>query len=319
MASALQLAPRDIQCVISGSGYAAGTAVTRVQDVSIPLRHNTEDAREIGTTNFWTINGEPSVEATINRNLIGDLEVPQLLNGSFVSGSAISDCVWDSTGDLIRKNIYMLGGDGTEIIWGAKDCFLTSASFAFDAGGLATESWAFEGQEMTDDTALANITESEFTGMVPASGYGGIRHDKISVQLLGTSLSNAIKERITSVNITATINRTAMFELFAVEDGGNFGPYARIVDLPFDVTASIDLMPSENFDKIAAELGSWNSPKTLAESTAVLKVFVRRGDAVTTYEIPRVVRTEVTYNADVGTGGTFSLGLRGLDVKVYRV
>lgn len=319
MASALQHAPRDIQCIISGTTYDAGTALTRVQNASIPLRTNSEDTRELGTTNFWTVNGEPSIEASFTRNLIGDIEVPLLLNPSFASGDAISDCVWDDSGTLIKKNIYIVGGGSDEIIWGAKDAYLTSATFAFDAGGLATESWSFEGQQMTDDTALANVTESTFTEMTAAAGYGGLRHDKISVQLLGTTLSNAIKERITSVSITATINRSALTELYATADGGSFGPYARVVDLPFDVTASITLMPSENFNIIATELGTWNSPYTLAESSAVLNVITRRGDYNTTYGIPRVTRSDITYNADVGGGGTFTLTLRGLDMTITRV
>ena len=43
----------------------------------------------------------------------------------------------------------------------------------FDAGGLATEAWTFEGQEMTTDSVLANPTESVFTEMTAAAGYGG--------------------------------------------------------------------------------------------------------------------------------------------------
>jgi hypothetical protein len=318
MASALQNAPRDIDCIISDTTYGAGTSLTRIQNASIPLRTNAEDVRELGSTEFWTVNGEPSVEASFTRNLIGDLEVPVALNSAFVSTDAISDCVWDGSGDLIKKNIYIVGGASNEIIWGAKDAYLTSATFAFDAGGMATESWSFEGQQMTADSAMDNTTESVFTEMTAASGYGGVRHDKISVQLLGTSLSDAIKERITSVSIAATVNRSALIELYATADGGSFGPYARPVDLPFDVTASISLMPSENFDLIASQLGAFNTPFTLAESTAVLNVMVRRGDYNTTYGIPRVTRSDITYNADVGGGGTFTLTLRGLDVTITR-
>ncbi len=320
MASALQLAPRDVDVIISAAAYGAGTRVTRVQNASIPLRSNSEDVRELGTTNFWTIQGEPSVEASFTRNLIGDLEVAQLLNSNFTSGDSISDLVWNGSGVLIKNNIYLVGGNSNEMIWGAKDAYLSSVSFAFDAGGTATESWSFEGQEMTSDTTLDNPTESAFTSMTAASGYGGIRHDKITVQLLNSALNSAIKERVMSCTLTATVNRTGLSELLAVEDGGSVGPYTRVVDLPFDVSASISLNPSENFDLIASVLGSWNRPYTLAEggSNAILKVIVRSGGYNTTYEIPKVERSEITYNADVSGGGTFTLSLKGLDINITR-
>jgi len=320
MASALQLPPRDIDVIISSGAYSAGTRVTRVQNASIPLRHNSEDVKELGSTDFWTIMGEPSVEASFTRNLLGDLHVPQLLNSSFVSGDSIADLVWGSTNELVKKNIYIVGGASKEIIWGAKDAYLTSVTFSFDSGGTATEAWSFEGQEMTSDSALGNITQSTVTGMNAASGYGGVRHDKITVQLLNSSLSSAIKERVLSVTLTATVNRTALSELLATQDGGSFGPYARVVDLPFDVSASISLNPSDNFSLITSVLGSLNSPYTLAEagSNAILNVIVRNGGYNTTYSIPKVQRSEVTFNADAGTGGTFTLTLKGLDITITR-
>lgn len=316
MASALQLAPRDVNVYISDTDFDAGTKITRVQSVSIPLRTVSEDVQELGSTDFWTVNGEPGVEAQITRNLIGDLVIPQAINSEFVSGDSLINMVWDDAGELLRKNIYMVGGYGEEIIWGAKDAYLSSVSYSFDAGGMASESWSFEGQEMTDDTELANHTSSTIAELTPAEGYGGIRHDKITVKLLNSNINNAISERITSVTINASVNRTALSELLAVEDGGSFGPYARLVNLPFEVSASISLLPSENFDKILTDLGSWNNPKTLAQSTAVLQVAVKRGDITTTYEIPRITRSDISYSADVGSGGAFTMTVRGLDVKI---
>lgn len=320
MASALQLAPRDVDCILSTGAYNAAGAVTlsRVQSANIPLGNPSEDIRELGSTNFWTVLNDPTVSATINRNLIGDLEVFQAINSEWVSGDSIGDLVFDSTGAIIKNNVYMVGGASSEIIWGAKDSYLTGATFSFDAGGLATEAWTFEGQEMTTDTVLANTTESVFTEMTAAAGYGGVRHDKISVQLLGTSLSDAIKERITSVSIAATVNRTALTELLAVADGGSSGPYARTVNLPFDVSASINFMPSENINLISSTLGSWNTAKTLAESSGVLKVTVRLGGYNTVYTIPKVTRADLAFNADVGSAATLSMTLKGLDVNVTR-
>jgi hypothetical protein len=320
MASALQLAPRDIDIYVSDAGWAAGTKLTRVQNASIPIRMNTEDIRELGSTDFWTIQGEPTVTASFTRNILCDLQVPQAFNSAFTSGDAISDMCWDGSGEFIRKNIYIVGGESQEIIWGAKDAYLTSATFTFDAGGTATETWAFEGQEMTSDTVLDNTTSSPFLSMNAGSGYGGVRHDKITVQLLHTSLSSAIKERVTSCTLTATINRTGLSELLAVQDGGAVGPYTRIVDLPFDVTASINLMPSENLDQIVGVLGSWNQPYTLAEggANALLNVIIRNGGYNTTYQIPKVQRNEITFNADVTAGGSLTLSLKGLDINITR-
>lgn len=320
MASALQLAPRDIAVIIGTGAYGAGTKITRVQNASIPLRSNSEDIKELGSTDFWTVQGEPSVEATFTRNCIGDIAVFTAINSAFTSGNTFADLCWDDSGVLIKNNVYITGGASNEIVWGAKDAYLTNITLSFDAGGIATESYSFEGQQMTDDSALANTTESAFTSMTAATGYGGVKHDKITVQLLNTSLSSAIKERIQSVSITASINRTALSELLATADGGAVGPYARIVDLPFDVTASLTLNPSENFGDIISILGSLNQPNTLAEGGehAILNVIVRNGGYNTTYGIPKIQRSEITYNADVSAGGSFTLSVRGLDMSVTR-
>ena len=318
------LPPRDCGVVFadSDSDFTSGTysEILRVQTASVTARQNIDDVREIGSTDFWSFYNDPTVDVTIDRNCIGDSAVQEALNSSYVAGtSTLADLVFDSSGDLITKEIYVVGGDtydleNSEVIFGASSCYLSGVDFNFDVGGMATESWRFEASDMTDSTALADPgTPSVVTSLNPASGYGGIRHSDVSVKIATTG-ANAIEYRVQSVRFSATIDRTPLTELRSLTDGGYVGPFVRIANLPIVVTAAIELWPSENADQIFTQLGSVNNPTKIGDSNAAVWLKVYNGGSDKVYQLNPCIMEDISFNADTTTGGAISLTVRAYDM-----
>jgi hypothetical protein len=325
------LPARDVCLVISDGTLAEGTLIQRVQSASVDTSQNTEDVRELGSTDFWTFYNEPTVDVSIERNCIGDSIVQTALNSNYVAGtSTLKDMIYDATGALITKNLYLCGGDTTgdpdaitpEIIFGAVNCYLSGVDFTFDVGGMATESWRFEASEVSDGsgdtlTALGDPgTPSVITALTAASGYGGIRHSDVDVQICGDGIddANAIVSRVQSVTFSGSVSRTPYSELMAVSSGGYVGPFVRIGELPFDVTATIELFPSEHADEIFTQLGTINSPTTAGSSTAVVQVKLTDVSGQKIYRMSNCIMQDVSFAADAGGVGTISLTVKAFDL-----
>ena len=320
MATTTHLPARDVVAYINsvGGGITGGAKISRVQTASVTSRQNVENTREIGSTNFWEFYNQPTVDVSIDRQCVGDGIMQTALNSSYSAGvSTLKDLVFDGSGNLITKDIYLCGGDNTlsspELKFGATSCFLSGVDFRFDVGGMATESWRFEASGMTSDTTIADPgTPSTVTSLTAASGYGGIRHSDIDVEIVGSG-GSAITLRVQSVNFSAQVAREPFSELLSLGSGGVVGPFTRVATLPFTVTAAVELFPSTNINQITSYLGTINNPTQIGASTAQIKVTVKVNPAKV-YRIYPCTLEDLSFNADAAGVGRLSLTARAFDM-----
>ena len=197
----------------------SGTTVEGAQSVGISINYNLEQAFQLGRLAIYdnmVTDGEVTV--TASKNLDGNPTMFGLMGGGNVGsyGSTQVDIVVASNTSEADTAL----NTGAQTCTTMTGCYLSSLSYTFPVDGFATEeiSW------ITDNKSTAGTVSAPSA----SSAENVYRHH---VSWSGVHES----DNVTNIAISTDLGREAMFKL------GQFRPYHRFANFPFEVTVEFTI------------------------------------------------------------------------------
>ncbi len=197
----------------------SGTTVEGAQSVGISINYNLEQAFQLGRLAIYdNIVTDGEVTVTASKNLDGNPTMFGLMGGGNVGsygGTQVNIIVASNTNE-----------SDTELNTAAQTattmtgCYLSSLSYTFPVDGFATEeiSW------ITDNKSTAGTVSAP----AASSAENVYRHH---VSWSGVHAT----DNVTNIAISTDLGREAMFKL------GQFRPYHRFANFPFEVTVEFTI------------------------------------------------------------------------------
>jgi len=192
----------------------SGTTVEGAQSVGISINYSLEQAFQLGRLAVYdNIVTDGEVTITASKNLDGNSTMFGLMGGGNVGsyGDTRVPIVVASNTDESALALET----GSQTVTTMTGCYLSSLSYTFPSDGFATEeiSWITDNKstEGTVNPPTATAADNAYRHHVSWSGV----HES---------------ENVTNISISTDLGREAMFKL------GNFRPYHRFANFPFEVT-----------------------------------------------------------------------------------
>jgi hypothetical protein len=240
----------------------SGITVQGAQSVGISINYSLEQAFQLGRLAIYdniVTDGEVTVTAT--KNLDGTSTMFGLMGGGDVGnyGATTTTIVVASNTDEAALSL----DTGTLTCTTISDAYLSSLAYNFPSDGFATEeiSWIADNKSTAGTVAAPSGTTSENV----------YRHH---VTLSGTPQDS---DNITNISINTDLGREAMFKL------GQFRPYHRFANFPFEVTVEVTVA-NTTVDTTVVDLSSvdcTSSSGIPSTTTIVVKACDSNGDVST--------------------------------------
>ena len=196
-----------------------GTTVQGAQSVGISINYSLEQAFQLGRLAIYdNIVTDGEVSVTASKNLDGNSTMFSLFGGGNIAshGTTTKSIIVASNTSEAATSLDTTAQTATTMT----GCFLSSLSYTFPSDGFATEEISF----VTDNKSTAGTVAAPAS----TSKENVYRHH---VTASGVHAS----DNITNISISADLGREAMFKL------GQFRPYHRFANFPFEVTAEFTI------------------------------------------------------------------------------
>lgn len=196
--------------------FANGYILSRVQNVSIDSDLGTDEARELSNADvveFTSTN--PQVTVSVETNEYGSCRNIRAIAGvtggapadiitvSSFDGTAVDICVQVEEDNILKRTCIV------------QDAFLTSISWNYDVGGVATESFNFESDNKTwlasswrQAYSVIGYSATGFAGsgtcLIPISGFIGTGYGKIRQYIDGIQITGLLGGTLNSTGFGST-------------------------------------------------------------------------------------------------------------------
>lgn len=235
----------------------------------LEIYENVEDVADIEVSLEKVIDGETLLFMLASNGLCKTDLVAAVKNRSDVYLSIFDDAQSNATGQA--RNVCWNSG-----------CYISSVGYTYNVDGNATESLSLVGNDRfwnsvagpTDSDALTQfgtITNGEFGSDTPASGV--VR--RTDIDLTNSTLPDLVKSQegdlandpvghgnyhLQSVSVSADFGQENLLEL------GRFGPYAKFVTFPIEVSCEFEVIATSGDLKSVSGIN-----KNLVDQTILLK------------------------------------------------
>ncbi len=194
-----------------------GTTVEGAQSVGISVNYNLEQAFQLGRLSIYdNIVTDGEVTVTASKNLDGNSTMFGLMGGGNVGSYGATQATIVVASNTSESDTSL--NTGAQVGTTMTGCYLSSLSYNFPVDGFATEeiSWVTDnkGTSGTVDAPAATSQENVYRHHVSLSGVN-------------------TGENVTNISISTDLGREAMFKL------GQFRPYHRFANFPFEVTVEV--------------------------------------------------------------------------------
>jgi hypothetical protein len=238
-----------------------GTTVQGAQSVGISINYSLEQAFQLGRLAIYdNIVTDGEVTVTASKNLDGNSTMFTLFGGGNIAsyGETTKTVVVASNTSEAATSLDTAAQTATTMT----GCYLSSLSYTFPSDGFATEEISF----VTDNKSTAGTVSAP----AATSKENVYRHHVSSVGV-------HTGDNITNISISADLGREAMFKL------GQFRPYHRFANFPFEVTAEFTIA-NTSVDTTVVNLGGvtcTGDGDLPAQQTIQVVVCDSNGDATT--------------------------------------
>lgn len=235
----------------------------------LEIYENVEDVADIEVSLEKVIDGESLLYTLASNGLAKTDLVAAVKNRSDVYLSIFDDAQSNATGQA--RNVCWNSG-----------CYISNVSYTYNVDGNATESLGFVGNDRfwnsvaggtgSDPlTQFGTITNGEFGSDEPASGV--VR--RTDIDLTNSTLPDLVKSQegdlandpvghgnyhLQSVSVSADFGQENLLEL------GRFGPYAKFVSFPIEVSCEFEVIATSGDLKSVSGIN-----KNLVDQTILLK------------------------------------------------
>ncbi len=235
----------------------------------LEIYENVEDVADIEVSLEKVIDGESLLYTLASNGLAKTDLVAAVKNRSDVYLSIFDDAQSNATGQA--RNVCWNSG-----------CYISNVSYTYNVDGNATESLGFVGNDRfwnsvaggtgSDPlTQFGTITNGEFGSDEPASGV--VR--RTDLDLTNSTLPDLVKSQegdlandpvghgnyhLQSVSVSADFGQENLLEL------GRFGPYAKFVSFPIEVSCEFEVIATSGDLKSVSGIN-----KNLVDQTILLK------------------------------------------------
>ena len=197
----------------------SGTTVEGAQSVGISINYNLEQAFQLGRLAIYdNIVTDGEVTVTASKNLDGNPTMFGLMGGGNVGsygGTQVNIVVASNTSEADTAL-----NTGAQTCTTMTGCYLSSLAYTFPVDGFATEeiSWITDNKSTAGTVAAPAATSAENVYRHHVS-WSGVHES----------------DNVTNIAISTDLGREAMFKL------GQFRPYHRFANFPFEVTVEFTI------------------------------------------------------------------------------
>ncbi len=285
-----------------GSGVAmpySGVMAEAVQTVAVTSRNSAENLLAIGNKGH----------AGYSKRFGGvDVTVDAVLTDNFAVSGAYGYQLSDFDAQL-QSGLILYTTNGTlgraEAVSGL---YVTSISFNFNANGNSTTSWSFVGDGVIHSGYT--VATQGLRGNTVYHCVNPLTWDEVNIF---DGSNSVVLTGVQSVTFTANINRSEIFQI------GQFTPYDRAVQYPYDVSVSINTLAND------VNLVNWWSKfvpsyDPMGDCANGMAISLRAGSNIAGVNREMIIAsglrpTTSTLNTAVGSNSTVALSFAGTDLR----
>jgi len=237
--------PQDVNIArgLQSVGMNSNFSLDQIFEIGqLEIYENVEDIADIEVSLEKVIDGESLLYTLASNGLAKTNLVAAVKSRSDVYLAIFDDAQSNATGQA--RNVCWNSG-----------CYISSVSYSYSVDGNATESLGFVGNDRFWNTEaggtgsdaisqFATITNGQFGGDEPASGV----QRRVNVRVADSTIPSLVKEQrgdlagdqgndhIQSISVSADFGQENLLEL------GRFGPYAKFVTFPIEVSCEFEVI-----------------------------------------------------------------------------